>query len=463
MPTAAIVLVGGVGAVLWSSVRRNEERAELIRQRLAVTARFQALRIRLQQDLLEEVGGVVSTHSYLVEDVRDQLAEAENLRGLLDPQTNARLDDLSILLGSTGAVPGSTLLVAVSLLQEIHDGEVAAQQTLLEQIRRDGRREESAVLGAFVGLLMLALVGAWLARTRVLKPIEELRALLSRLGDRDFARIEMSGVDPLLEPLFVNYNDLVTRLAALEEEHRTHARTLERDVYTATRTLLEQHRSLAAAERLAAAGVTASAVAHELRNPLAGVLMALENLRRDIVDAPLGERIGPVIREVQRVTRLLNQYLAETRHEPEEAVPTDLRELADDLIALLRYQVAESVELAADIPGGLVCDVPRDRIRQMLLNLVLNSIEALGPHPGHVWVRACSTDGQVEIAVADDGPGFSEDMLAHGVRAFVTGKPVGTGLGLAMVERTASDLGGRVSLGNAEQGGALVRITFPCR
>jgi signal transduction histidine kinase len=463
LPAVAVVLIGGVGVVLWSSVRRNQQRAELIRERLAVTAKIQSLRIQVQQDLLNEVGGLVSTRSYLVDDVRLQLDEAQNLGGFLDAETRARLNDLSVLLGTSGMVPGSTLLAAVGLLQEIHEAEAAAQQNLLDQIRLDGRREEQAVLGAFGGLLLLALLGAWFARTRVLKPIDELRTLLDRLGQRDFASIEMRGVDPLLEPLFANYNELVTRLAALEEEHHDRARTLEREVYTATRTLLEQHRSLATAERLAAAGVTASAVAHELRNPLAGVLMALENLRRDATDAAVGERITPVIGEVQRVTRLLNQYLADTRHEPEPPVATDLCELVEDLLALLRHQVAEGVELAARIPEDLVCDVPRDRIRQMLLNLILNSIEALGSTPGHVWVRASREEGLTEIVVADDGPGFSEEMLAHGVRPFVTAKPVGTGLGLAMVERTVSDLGGRVSLQNEEAGGAVVRVSFPCR
>ncbi len=461
VPVGATVLIGGVGVLLFSSVRRNQERAELIRERLAVTAKIQSLRIQLQQDLLDEVGGLVSTRSYLVDDVRLQLAEAENLG--LDAETHARLNDLSVLLGNSGVVPGSTLLAAVSLLREIHQAEVTAQSNLLDQIRRDGRREETAVLGALGGLLLLALIGVWTARTRVLKPMDELRELLSRLGERDFARIEVDGVDPLLEPLFNNYNELVTRLAALEEEHRDRARSLERKVYTATRTLLEQHRSLATAERLAAAGVTASAVAHELRNPLAGVLMALENFRSDSTDPAAGERITPVIGEVQRVTRQLNRYLAETRHEPEPPVATDLRELVGDLLGLLRHQVSEDVELVAEVPDRLVCELPRDRIRQMLLNLVLNSIEALDSAPGRVKVRAVPEDGGAEIVVADDGPGFSDEMLAHGPRPFVTGKPVGTGLGLAMVERTVSDLGGKVSLANGPDGGAVVRVFLPCR
>jgi len=463
VPLSATILIGGVGILLFSSVRRNQERAELIRQRLAVTAKIQSLRIQVQQDLLDEVGGLVSTREYLVDDVRLELAEAENLGGFLDADTHARLHDLAVLLGNSGVVPGSTLLAAVSLLSEIHEAEVMAQANLLDQIRRDGRREETAVLGALGGLLLLALVGAWTARTRVLKPMDELRELLSRLGERDFERIEVEGVDPLLAPLFNNYNELVTRLAALEEEHRDRARTLERKVYTATRTLLEQHRSLAAAERLAAAGVTASAVAHELRNPLAGVLMALENFRKDSSDPTAEERITPVIGEVQRVTRELNRYLAETRHEPEPPVATDLQELIVDLLGLLRHQVSEKVELVADVPDRTVCELPRDRIRQMLLNLVLNSIEAIDSGSGHVWVKATRDDGRMELVVSDDGPGFSDEMLAHGPRPFVTGKPVGTGLGLAMVERAASDLGGKVSLANGAEGGAIVRVSIPCR
>ena len=99
----------------------------------------------------------------------------------------------------------------------------------------------------------------------------------------------------------------------------------------------------------------------------------------------------------------------------------------------------------------------------MLLNLVLNSIEALDVSPGHVWVRAVPKDSSTEIVVSDDGPGFSAEMLARGPQPFVTGKPVGTGLGLAMVERTVTDLGGKVSLENGPEGGAVVRVSLPCR
>ncbi|CAG0983621.1 partial Sporulation kinase D, partial [Gammaproteobacteria bacterium] len=70
--------------------------------------------------------------------------------------------------------------------------------------------------------------------------------------------------------------------------------------------------------------------------------------------------------------------------------------------------------------------------------------------------------GNLYIEVTDDGPGFNEDMLSHGVRAFSTSRLRGTGLGLAMVQRFARDLGGRIELANRQPAGASIRLILPC-
>jgi signal transduction histidine kinase len=119
--------------------------------------------------------------------------------------------------------------------------------------------------------------------------------------------------------------------------------------------------------------------------------------------------------------------------------------------------------LNLDIPPTLECHLPCDGLRQALLNLVLNAAQALDQTPGVVNVRARQHAGQVEIEVNDDGPGFNDDMLQHGIRAFSTSRIRGTGLGLAMAQRFARDLGGRIELSNRQPHGACVRLILPCK
>jgi signal transduction histidine kinase len=291
--------------------------------------------------------------------------------------------------------------------------------------------------------------------------LDDLRDLFYALAERDFRAISTDTIEPILIPLFDNFNYLVTRLEILEEEHRLRASNLQSEVRSATKTLLEQHRSLANAERLAAVGELAAGVAHELRNPLAGISMSLGNLREEVKDPDLQERLDIVVAEIERITRLLEQYLSSARHAPEPARQVDIGDLVTELLHLLQYQVPRHITLESQGVETIECTLPRDRIRQMLLNLILNSVEALGETEGQVVVAAWRSDGKIHMSVCDNGPGFPEEMLRGRIRAFATRRKAGTGLGLIMVRRLVQELGGELDLSNREPHGACVTLTFP--
>jgi len=101
-------------------------------------------------------------------------------------------------------------------------------------------------------------------------------------------------------------------------------------------------------------------------------------------------------------------------------------------------------------------------LRQALLNLVLNAIQALASQAGSVVVAAERAEGMVKISVADDGPGFPAEFLNQRIQAFKTGRSSGTGLGLAMVSRFARDLGGTLELSNLEPNGGCAVLVLPC-
>lgn len=442
---------------------RNLRRIDLIHARISDLERVRALRQRLEVSLLDDFRAAVPAGSFLAEDVRLQVQNALALEDRLDPETAAGLRRIEFLLSRPGLVNRETLIDALELAGSISELETRAHEDLLRRVREDARREFLVGIIALLALAMLAAVAAWLLPRRLLDPLSHLRSQFVGLGAGRFEEVSLEGVDSALIPLFENYNALVGRLAELEEERTARALTLESEVRAGARALLEQQRVLTDAERLAAVGETAAGMAHELRNPLAGILAALENLGREVEDSSLAGRISLLRQEAERVVRLLNEYLAASRHAPEPAVAVDVGALVEDLLALLRYQAPPTVRLEREVEEGLECYLPPGRVRQTLLNLIGNAIQALDSSPGTVTVSAKRREDFLELEVRDDGPGFPEDLLPVAGQPFRTGRAAGTGLGLATAQRTARDLGGGMAVRNLEPTGAAVVLSLPCR
>jgi signal transduction histidine kinase len=210
-------------------------------------------------------------------------------------------------------------------------------------------------------------------------------------------------------------------------------------------------------------GETAAGLAHELRNPLAGIMAALANLGQEVADEEVEKRVRLLRQETERIVRLLNEYLKASRHAPEPLVTTNVEKLVEDLLSLLRYQASSDIRLEEDVGQNIECLLPPGRIRQALMNLVGNAIESLGTGPGTVTVLGRRVGPEIHLEVRDDGPGFPEDILRTAGQPFRTGRDSGTGLGLATVHRTAVDLGGSMTIQNLQPRGACVTLSLPCR
>lgn len=457
----ATALLAVTLAILGGLTLRNLGRLDQIEQQLLNGARTQAVESDLERMLVGRLTGVSPPTPSTVADLERRISRLATTSATLVPDNRSRLQELEELVESGHLLSRNNLVSALILARDINDAEIEAQGRLVSQIHETSRMELELAALIFIAIVVLTLGGIWSIRGRILGPLDDLRSLISRLASGDFTPVATDVIDPSLVPLFQNYNQLVSRLEMLEAEHRSHARSLQSEVRQATQALLEQHRALANAERLAAVGEVAAGVAHELRNPLAGILMSLNNLRRESKDPDLTHRLDLMTDELERMTRLLNGHLSQARHKPEPLRPVCLNALVHDLITLLRYQTPDHIHLEADVQDTLEFRLPRDRIRQALLNLVLNSVEALGDSPGTVTISARNEDGRLVLEVADDGPGFPAAMLRHQVRPFATARERGTGLGLAMVKRAVEDLGGRLELGNREPHGARVRLTIP--
>lgn len=404
LTTVTLLAIASVGTLLISLSARNVGRIEAIQSRLATIDRVRVLRQRLQTSLLTSSGLVLPPESYIVEDIRLQIEEALALGEFLDPATTSRLEDARELLSTSGFVSTSIVLRALDLLASVSDAETVAQRRLFESVTSDARREQWLGVIALASLVAFALSTSWL---------------------------------------------------------RAGKASLEQDVRAATATLLTQQRALADSERLAAVGEMAATVAHELRNPLAGALAAIENLRRS-AEGESADRLGRIASELERVVARLRSYLSGAAHRPERPVDTDVAVLTRDLLHLLRHQIPTRIRLEADFKEPVRCRVPPERFRQALMNLVLNATDAIGDRVGWVRVEGEVVGRSLTLSVTDDGPGFPPELLASGPVAFGTSRPSGTGLGLAIVQRTLWELGGGIELENRPESGARVTLRVPC-
>jgi len=448
-------------AILGGMIWRNLHHFETVLSYVNYSHRIQNVSVGLQQSLIGYVTETVPRPVVLTKTLSEMKELMADDRYLSSPARKS-LETVSSLLANVNKLDKSEknarLIQALDVMSQTLDEEGLRREELLEDINRDTQTELYIALVTFTLILLGAMLFLYF---RILHPLNDLRRLLERLTEENYTPITTDHLDPLLFPVFNSYNALVIHLAELEEAKRLYAQSLQREVRLATQALLEQQYSLARAERLAAIGEVAAEFAHEIRNPLAGIQMAFNNLRREIDDQQQCERMELISSELKRLARLLNDMLDQSRHSPEISTDFDLATLIRDLLALTRYQIAETIEMNNDVPDALPVHLPESGMRQALLNLILNAADALEGSSGLICIKARAKPQGLRIDVFDNGPGFSQDMLSYGIRPFRTSRQRGTGLGLAMVQRFVKDSGGTIKLDNQQPHGACVTVLLP--
>lgn len=204
---------------------------------------------------------------------------------------------------------------------------------------------------------------------------------------------------------------------------------------------------LLSTERLAAIGRLAAHVTHEVRNPLSSIALNVEMLG-DELPSDSGEArvlLRAIHREIDRLTALTEEYLRLARVPDPRRDASDLVELVDDLVRFVRPEFERAgITLASRVVGD-VPEIPFDdaQLRQALLNLLRNAREAM-PEGGHAAVDLVGETDAVEIRVADEGVGMSDELRAKVFDAFVSTKAQGTGLGLPLTQQIVAAHGGTI-------------------
>ena len=253
------------------------------------------------------------------------------------------------------------------------------------------------------------------------------------------------------------------RRAQLEET----AKGLEesyRQLQSQSELIIRIEEQLRRAERLSALGELSAILAHEIRNPLASIRGTAEILMEDqTTAASRGEFLDILVKESDRLNRVVEDFLKMARPEPTSKNPCDINEELRNMVTLLSAQARQSkvvLELRPSELPPLLGD--GEKLRQAFMNIILNAIQA-SPPGGRVTISTGEDreGGRIEIRFADNGPGISEKASREIFEPFFTTKGSGTGLGLPITKKIVEGHGGTIEVQSEPGHGATFRVMLP--
>lgn len=296
----------------------------------------------------------------------------------------------------------------------------------VDYLTDEHRQLSQAVVGAtgaamVAGVLVFTLVAWWLAR-QFAAPVERLAAAARTIGSGDLQRaVPMSGSAEVRE-LAVDLDQMRTRLSELDRQHRQD-------------------------ERLATLGLFAATIAHEVRNPLSAVQLTVQLQARE---RPQDTGLTLIIEELERLDLIIDELLAFSKGMTVNKGTCELRSVAEHVLRLLRRQ-AEHAGVSVTIEGSARVQADTARMRQLLINLLLNAIQA--QHGGGTVVIRLRHDG---FEVADSGPGVDAALVPRLFEPFSSDRAGGVGLGLHLAHAVVRAHGARLRYERRDPGCAFI-------
>ncbi|MCA8981870.1 MAG: HAMP domain-containing histidine kinase [Planctomycetes bacterium] len=328
---------------------------------------------------------------------------------------------------------------------------------------RTGARELlSLLLPWFAATTLLLSLGSFaVLRRSVLDPLERLAEGSQRLAAGEFGvHLEVPSESGEITDLVRSFNQMAAEVRGYHEH-------LEEEVARATAQAREAEAAVLRERRLAAMGELAAGIAHEINNPLGGMLNAVDVLRRDQIEPEKRRRYHDLLQGgLERIRETVSKLLRLTPRAADDT-PFALAEPTRDAVALVAHRAAGlGVTILLHESGGPALVVgSSSEVGQAVLNLLVNALDALEERGkgGRVDVEVRREADESVIVVSDDGPGVPAAQLERVSDLFYTTKEVGkgTGLGLALVHNIARAHGGSVRLSSTPGDGFRVELHFP--
>ncbi|HEU4643335.1 MAG TPA: ATP-binding protein [Gemmatimonadaceae bacterium] len=314
-------------------------------------------------------------------------------------------------------------------------------------------------------LLVLAAgaLGGWLLSRRITGPLQNVMRAAEGISAGDYSRRVAPGGAEEVDRLATSFNIMAAQVE--EQRHALEARVAERtrELSDALARLHETQETLVRKEKLATLGQLAGGVGHELRNPLGVMTNAVHYLGLVLRDAPpvVGEYLGILRTQIGLAERIVGDLLDSARVRPPQREPVTAARLVSD--QLERLGPTNGVDVCLDLPADLPhVSVDRMQIGQVLLNLLTNAVQAMGDRGGTLTVRARARGAdELEVQVADTGPGIAAEHVEHIFEPLFTTKARGLGLGLSVARTLARANGGDLTAESRPGAGATFTLTMP--
>ena len=306
---------------------------------------------------------------------------------------------------------------------------------------------DALLLLAGVGAVLICGVSISVLTYLVQRPMVELQDKMGIIssGDLDVA-VTFSQSNDEIGDLGRRFNHMVQQLKDSRLEIETMHRT-----------------QMSRAEHLATLGELATGLAHEIRNPLAGIAGVIDIIGRDLpFTSPARAMVKDVRLEIDQINRILTDLLETARPHPPQMMKSSLNTTVEHAVMLARQQVISKpirVEFQKN-PDLPEIEHDSDQIHQVVLNLLLNAIQAIEGQ-GTVTVTITSQEDCALITVTDTGRGMTEHQRSQIFRPFYTTRSNGTGLGLSLVHRIIDDHHGRIDVSSEPGQGSTFQVLIP--
>jgi two-component system NtrC family sensor kinase len=322
-----------------------------------------------------------------------------------------------------------------------------------------------------VAVLALAALVAFSAQRLVFRPVARMVKATQRIARGDLTAELPAQARDEIGILARSFNEMSASLSKARSELEALADGLERQVEERTAALRSAQEVLVQSEKLASLGKLSASIAHEINNPLAGILTFARLLIRVLETGPPDDEARAVClknlaliqRETERCTAIVRNLLDFARVRPLDLKALDPNLALEEALSLTQHKMQlQGITPKKEVAGGAVVRADFGQLRQAFVNVLLNSCEAM-PGGGTLTVtsRILSAERAVEIAVGDTGAGIAPEHLSHILDPFFTTKEKGTGLGLSVVYGIIEKHGGSMRAASRVGEGTTMTIRLP--
>jgi signal transduction histidine kinase len=314
-----------------------------------------------------------------------------------------------------------------------------------------------AILG--LGLVILVMLTYMLLNRLVIAPLSSIVQGSIRVSEGDYSRpIPAVDREDEVGTMIRAFNSMMEKLAAYHQ-------TLQSDIKRARERITDTERKLFHAQRLSTTGTLAAGIAHEINNPLGGMMNAAEALKSGKLDAAKQAQYLELISDGLNRVKAIVQKILHFRPQAFQPVPVPVRETVDRAISFLDHKASRrGIEVRNDIEPGLD-PVFGDalELQQAILNILMNAVDAAEPGKGKVAVSSRREGARVHIIIQDNGMGMTPEELERCMDPFYTTKDAGegSGLGLPVAGSIVDNHGGRLHIRSEKGKGTTVTLDLP--